>query len=129
MSEDEQRPHGLFRSLKGLLQSGGALLQNRVELFVAEVEEQKARLVKLLLLCAVTMLLGNIALLVVSTIIVLVAGPAARLPVLIGLAVVYSGGALAAYLALRRELRDAPPPFRDTVGEIKKDRACLEPPP
>lgn len=129
MSEPAPRPHGLFGSIRGLLQGGVALLHNRIELFATELEEQRVRVVRLLLLSAVTVFLFNSALLVVTALIVFVVGPGARLPVLAALAFLYSGSTLGAFLLLRRELRSAPPPFRDTIGELKKDTACLEPPP
>ncbi len=129
MLEEAPRPHGLFGSIRGLLQGGLALLQNRVELFATELEEHGARVVKMFLLLAVTVLLLNGALLLLTALIVVLAGPGARVPVLVVLTLIYFAGALAAFLAVRRELRNAPPPFRDTIGELKKDRACLESPP
>jgi uncharacterized membrane protein YqjE len=120
-------PAGILESLRRLGRNGLGVLQNRIELFSVELEEQKVRVVRVLILAGAAIFLGNTALLAVSAAIVIMAGEAARLPVLIGLSVLYLLAALGAFLALRKELRSAPPPFRDTVAEIKKDVDWLDP--
>ncbi len=127
MPPDDPPRGGVFESLRGLCESGLALLQNRVELFSVELEEQKARLVRVLLLAAAAIFLANTAVLVVTACIVLLAGDSARVPVLIGLLLFYALAAVLAFLALRKELRSAPPPFSGTLSELKKDRAWLTP--
>jgi uncharacterized membrane protein YqjE len=97
------------------------LVQNRIELFSVDLEEQKLRLIRLLILTAAAIFLANTALLTVSAAIVILAGEKARLGVLIGLSVIYIAGALWAVLALKRELRSAPPAFEHSLGELKKD--------
>jgi uncharacterized membrane protein YqjE len=104
-----------------------AVLENRLQLFSVELEEQKARLVKVLVLAGAAIFLGNTALLTVSATIVVLAGAEARVPVLIGLSVIYVVGAVWAFLALRTELRTAPPPFKDSISELKKDGDWLKP--
>lgn len=120
-------PAGILESLRRLGRSGLAGLHNRIELFSVELEEQKVRLVRVLILAGAVIFLGNTALLTVSAAIVVLAGEKARLPVLIGLCVFYILATLAAVLALRKELRSAPPPFRDTMAELKKDTDWLKP--
>jgi uncharacterized membrane protein YqjE len=127
MSEDTPPRRGVFDSLRGICDSGLALLQNRLDLFSVELEEQKTRLVRVLLLAGVTILLANTAILVVTACIVVLADAGARKPVLIGLSVLYLVAAVLAFLALRKELRSAPPPFSGTLSEIKKDREWLTP--
>jgi uncharacterized membrane protein YqjE len=127
MAEETPPAGGLLESLRRLCSNGLALLQNRVELFAVEVQEQKVRLVKILLLTALAVLLGNTAVLVVTATVVVLVGEEAWKPVLIGLAAFYTLAALAAGLILRRELRSAPAPFADTVSELKKDCECLDP--
>ncbi len=117
---------GVLESLRGLGRNGVGLVQNRLELFSVELEEQKLRLIRLLILTAAAIFLANTALLTVSAAIVILAGEQARLGVLIGLSVVYLGGAFWAVLALRKELRSAPPPFENSLGELKKDTELLD---
>ena len=127
MVEPEPPAPGVLESLRRLCASGVALLQNRVELFSVELEEQKVRLVRLLLMTAVTVFLGNTAVLVLTATVVVLAGEAARKPVLIGFSIFYVLAAVFAGLILRKELRSAPPPFQETVAELKKDSDWLKP--
>jgi len=127
MPENPPPPTGILESLRHLVRTGVGVLQNRVELFSVELEEQKARLVKVLVLAGVAVFLANSALLAVSVTIVVLAGEGARVAVLIGLSVVYVSAAVWAFLALRKEVRSAPPPFQDTVSELRKDADWLKP--
>jgi uncharacterized membrane protein YqjE len=101
------------------------LLQNRLELLGLEIQEQKERFVKVILLAIGMLFLGNMAALVVTATIVVLAGPEARKPVLIILSLIYIAATVAAYFALRKELREGPAPLNDTVSELKKDRDWL----
>jgi uncharacterized membrane protein YqjE len=125
MSQIEQRPGGLFDSLRGLCDGALALLQNRLELFAVEAQEEKARLLRTLVLTAGVLFLAGVATVMVTISIVFVTGEAARLPVLLALTLVYVVAAAGAYVALRKHLRSAPPPFHGTLSEFKKDREWL----
>jgi uncharacterized membrane protein YqjE len=127
MPQDALPSEGVFGSLRRLCATGLAVLQNRIELFGVEVEEQKARLLRMLLFGAVAVVLANTALLVVTATVILLAGEGARLPVLVGLSLLFSIAAGGMFLLVRKELRSAPPPFNDTVSELKKDREWLDP--
>jgi uncharacterized membrane protein YqjE len=127
MAGDEPPRPGIFASLRRLSDSGLALLQNRVELFSVELEEQKIRLVRLLVLVAAAVFMANTAVLVLTATIILVVGDKARVPVMICLSLVYLGGATAAVFALRKEIKESPPPFDGTIAELKKDRSWLSP--
>src|SRR5579859_2962217 len=94
-------PAGILESLRRLVRGAIAVLQNRLELFSVELEEQKVRAVRILVLAGAAIFLANAALLVVSATIVVLAGDAARVPVLIGLCVIYILATLGAVLALR----------------------------
>jgi uncharacterized membrane protein YqjE len=127
MPSGEAPPGGVFAALRALLSTGLALMQNRVGLFGLEVEEQKLRLIRLFLLAGTAIFLANTAILVVTATIVLLVGESARLVVLIGLCVIYMAAAIFAFATLRKEWRSAPPPFRETISELKKDCDRLKP--
>src|SRR5882672_9929614 len=122
MPDDQPRPHGVLESLRKIGDSGVALLQNRLELFGLEIQEQKERFVRVVLLAVGMLFLGNMAALVVTVTIVVLAGPEARKPVLIILSLLYVAATFAAFFILRKELRSGAPPLSDTVAELKKDR-------
>jgi uncharacterized membrane protein YqjE len=125
MPEFDSAPHGILDSLRGVVGTGLAMVQNRVELLGVEIQEHKARAVRLLMLGGALAVAGNMAAIVVTAAVVVLAGEGVRGPVLIGLAVFYLLAALVLFLALRRELR-APPPFKATVDELKKDIEWLK---
>jgi len=127
MSSQEPPSGGIFDSLRKLGDTGLALLQNRLELFGVEVEEQKTRLVRLLLLAGATIFLTNTAVLVVTATVVLLAGEKARVPVLIGVCCLYVAAAAASFLFLRKEINSAPRPFDGTLSELEKDRDRIHP--
>ena len=127
MAEFEPSGPGILSTLRRLCATALAVVQNRVELFAVEVQEQKVRLVKILLLTAAAVFLANTALLVMTVTIVVLAGDEVRKPMLIGISAFYVVAAGVAFLLLRRELRSAPPPFEDSVGELKKDVEWLNP--
>ena len=125
MPPPQPPPRGVFASLRRLTDAALALLQNRVELFAVEIQEEKARLVRVLILAAAMVLLGNMAAVLGTATIVVLVNKSAQVPVLIVLSVSYLVAALAAFLALRKQLNSAPPPLKDTVSELKKDRDWL----
>ncbi len=114
----------MLGSLRRLCDNGLTLLHNRVELFSVELQEQKARLVKIMLLAAVAILLGHMAFLLLTAIILVVVGEEARGLVLVGLCVLYALAATVAFFALRKELR-GPPPLSGTLDQLKKDQEWL----
>lgn len=118
-------PRGIVESVRSFGHHGLGFVQNRLELFAVELEEQKLRFIRLLILAAAAIFLGNTALLVISATIVVLVGEHARLGVLVGLSVVYAGGAIWAALALARELRSTPPAFGNSLAELKKDTEWL----
>ncbi len=128
MGENPPPPAGILESLRRVARTAVAVLQNRLELFSVELEEEKVRVVRLLVLAGVAIFLGNTALLAVSATVVVMVGERARVPVLICLSGIYVAGAVWAVLAARKELRSGPPPFRDTLSEFNKDSEWLKPP-
>ena len=128
MAADPPPPAGVLESVRRLINTGVAVLQNRIQLFSVELEEQKVRVVRLLVLAGVTIFLANTALLAVSATIVVLAGDQARPAVLIALSVIYVAGAVWAGFALRKEIKSAPAPFQETLSELKKDTDWLNPP-
>jgi uncharacterized membrane protein YqjE len=125
MPPETESSEGMLDSLRRLGDHGLALLQNRVELFGVELEEQKLRLLRVLSLVAAGAILANLALVLGSIAIVVAFGPGARLPVLIGLTLLYALAAVVVVIWIRKETRSAPPPFAGTVSELEKDREWL----
>ena len=125
MSDPQSPPDGLFQNLKRLADGGLALAQGRIELFSVELQIEKARLVEVLILAAMVVALGVMALTMITFTLVFLFWESARIPVLIVISLSYLGGTFFAWRALKARL-DARSAFDGTLGEIKKDRACLK---
>ena len=128
MSDSESRPTGLWASASRLLHTLIQLIETRMELFAIEWQEQKIRLVEILIWTSVAVFLGGLSLVMV-TITVLFAfweDPKARLIAMVVMTVLYAGAAVYAGLRLNCILRKLSIPFSDTLSQIKKDRTWLE---
>jgi uncharacterized membrane protein YqjE len=121
MALNEPPAGGVFESLRRLGVNGLALMRNRLELFSVELQIEEARLIKLLVLAAVGVLLANMAVLMGTAVIIILADGKVRVPVLVGLFLFYALAATAIFFALRRHLRSTTPPFNETLSEVKKD--------
>ncbi len=126
---EERAAGGLFESVRRL---GGTLLQTaelRFELLGTEIEREKLRIGRGLMLGAMGMVLGAVALLVLSAALVLAVDPAQRLTVMVALGVAYA--VLAIWLlrvaqgAWRAPTDGA---FALSRAELRRDRDALRPP-
>ncbi len=125
MSETQQTEGGLLGSLKQMLQTASQLLENRVELFLLELKEERLRLVAALLLALAGGVCALMTLVLLTFTIVVVFWDEYRIPALVLLSVAYAAGAVGAFVSLRRRLRRWQA-FAASLEQIKKDRACLE---
>lgn len=125
MSDPQPSPGGLFQNLKRLADGGLALAQSRLELFSVELQMEKVRLVELLILASMVVALGLMTLTMITFTLVFLFWESARMQVLVIVSLAYLGGTLFAWRALKGRLA-ARSAFDGTLGEIKKDRACLE---
>lgn len=126
MNPDQPNPDGWLASLRRIGDSLLALLRNRFELFTVELQEEKLRLLNLLVWLGVAAAIGAaglfIALLALAFWLWNLAGYAGVMAV--------AGGALAAAAAILwridQKIRTTPPPFAQTVAELRKDAECLQ---
>src|SRR6188474_2144576 len=125
MDPSRESSPGLFSSLKGLLNTALAGVENRIELFLVELREERIRVFDVLLLGCTAAVLGFMALLTVTATLVVIFWDSARVPVLVVLSTCYLGGAVVAIWRLKVRLRKWSS-FSATLVELKKDRTCLE---
>ena len=121
MNESESPRTGIFASLRRMLDTALSTVQNRVELFAVELQEEKSWLVSTLLWAAAMIFFCGLAIILVLATIVYLAPESWRLWVLAGLVVVFAWLAINSIAGFRRSLRDKRPPLSDTIGELKKD--------
>ena len=125
MSEASETKPGVWASLKRILDTLLATAQNRVELFVVELQEEKCRLVEVLLCAAAVAAFGMMTLSLVTFTIVVLFWENGRLLALAGLSILYLIGTGLAWSALQSRLKSRSA-FADTLEELKKDRSCLK---
>ena len=125
-TETPPPPFQLFGSLRRMAETALSTLQNRIELFAVEMQEEKAWLISTLIWAAAAMFFCGLAIIfTVGTIVVLVPEEA-RGWVLAGFALVFILVAVNAVAGFKRVLRSKPPPLAGTLGEIKKDIAWIQ---
>jgi uncharacterized membrane protein YqjE len=129
MDEPGQSPPLHRRVIERLRRVVATLLstvQNRIELFGLELHEERNWAIVTLIWAAAAVFLAGCALLVVTITVAYLASEAARPYVLVGFCLVYATLATTAGLGLRKRIATKPPPFRDTVAELKKDISFVQ---
>jgi uncharacterized membrane protein YqjE len=126
MAPPESSLPGFWSLLRRFAGTFSGALQNRAELFVVELQEERYRLMVLLLLAGAAVVLGVLALVLFSGILIFVFPEPYRLYVALGLTLVYGLGVLVLVRQIRQRLEEEP--FTETVTQIKKDWECLTPP-
>jgi uncharacterized membrane protein YqjE len=112
---------GLFHSLRNLLETGLEIVHTRIELFTVEAQQEWQRLVSLAVMAVVGLILGIAGTVVLTATIVFALPASWRVYVTAALGLAYLGGAAIVFLRLNRRLKQAPPPFAESRGQIKKD--------
>jgi len=125
MDQPNEKEGGLFASLRRLLDSALALLQNRFEVFTVELQEEKIRLVDLLLRAVVVVVLGFMTLIAATALLVVGLWDTSPVAVLAVVTLAYGLTAAGIGYSLKQRLQRGPPPFAVTLAEFKKDRECL----
>lgn len=131
MPENAEAPHtGLIGHGKRILSNILELLHNRIELLGVELQEEKYRLIEVLIWGSAAIFLTAISLVIVTVTLVVAVweDPEHRLIALCGLSVFYVVMALISLLRLKSKIREASQPFRETLRALQKDRQCLNEP-
>jgi uncharacterized membrane protein YqjE len=121
---DESRV-GVFASLRRLLKTVVAIAQNRLELLLVEMQEERWRFFDALLLTGAVLILAAMTLMLVTLTVVVVCLKANRLDLLVALMVLYLAATIVGFWRLRLRLKKWAP-FSATLAELKKDKACLD---
>jgi uncharacterized membrane protein YqjE len=125
MQGEDESKEGFFASLRRLLKTGFAIAQNRLELFLVELQAERLRLFDTLLLLGVVLILVAMTLLVSTVTIVVLCLKHDRLDLLVALMLVYLVATAVAAWRLRARFKGWAP-FSATVAELKKDKVCLD---
>ena len=125
MNESDPRTSGWLDSFHRIGDALQGLIRNRIELFAVELQEEKLRFLRLVVLLAIAMIVGGAGLLVgILTLAIWLWNTTGYTGlILLSLAtLILSGGIL---FVIYRQIRSEPPPFAELVAEFKKDTECL----
>jgi uncharacterized membrane protein YqjE len=122
---DREQSGGLFGSVRRVADNCLSSVYNRVELFGLELQEEKLRLVRLLLWASAALFATFLAITIATIALVFIFAPPNRPVVAIGFGVLYTVIAVVTWIKLRGQIKDAPPPLADTMAELKKDLDAL----
>lgn len=125
MNSTPPAPSGIVASLRsfgdGLLRS----IHDRVALLGIELEEEKLRLVQIVIWIGAAIVASVMALTLGSLTLVLLFWDSARIAVAAGLTVLYVAVLAGIVVYLKRMLSSQPRPFAASLEEITEDRSCL----
>lgn len=125
MDDPNESSGTLLGSLRRIIDTGLGLAQTRLELLSVELQQEKHRLIELLVWVFIAVALGLVALILVSFTLVVLFWESARVFVLVLLCILYVGGTIWAAKRAQKILKQSRAPLKDSIEELKKDRACL----
>jgi uncharacterized membrane protein YqjE len=125
MSETPQSEDGLLAPVTRLLKTLVNLLENRLELFLVEVQEERVRLVEALLLAVAGGVAALMTLILITLTVVVIFWDSHRVLVLVLFSLAYATATAVAFRKLRARLNRWQA-FTASLHQIKKDRAWLE---
>ena len=121
--DEQQQPAGA--SFQRLAETVLNTVRNRLELLGIEISEEQQWFVSSLCWAAAGLFCVFTAAIVVTFSALILVTEELRFQVAIAFCLLYLLGAGVALLMVRRKLRRRPPPFQETIAEIRKDIACL----
>ncbi|HUA68843.1 MAG TPA: phage holin family protein [Candidatus Saccharimonadales bacterium] len=124
----DNAPHaegGLLSTLTRMFKTVRDVVENRVELFLLELREERLRLMELLLLLLAGTVCALMALLMITFVVVVFFWDTHRLLVIALIIAAYAGAATIAFGMLRSRLRRWRA-FVATLEQIKKDQECFK---
>ncbi|MDA8093541.1 MAG: phage holin family protein [Betaproteobacteria bacterium] len=122
---DGERSEGLLESLKTLLSTLLAIVYNRAQIFATELEEERLRFERRILLAFATVVFLAMALLFLSLGIMFLLWNRYRILALVGVTAFYLVLACVAFWGLLHDFRSKPRLFQATLSELDKDRRGL----
>ena len=123
--EDAGHTESLLESLRGLAKTFVALVQTRIEIFASEVDEERTRVGRILVLAVVALFCLGLAVVLAVLLIAVLFWENNRLLALGVLAGVFALGGAAALLALRSAVKRRPKFLAATLAELRKDEKEL----
>jgi len=126
MTEEAGHTEGLLESLRNLAKTFVALVQTHIEIFASEIDEERVRLARIVVLAMVVLFCLGLAVVLLVVLMAVVVWDTNRLLAIGVLAGVFALGGLAALLALRAAIVQRPKFLAATLAELRKDEKELD---
>lgn len=123
---DDAPEAGLGESVRRLAHAGVGIVRTRLELLANELEEERARYTRMLVLGAVSVVCFAMAAIVGSLLIVVVFWETHRIAALVGLTMLYVVAGFFAVSSLRAVAAQRTRLFSQSLAELDKDHGRLE---
>lgn len=118
---------GIVQSLRNLAATLVAAFHTRLDLFVTEIEEEKVRLLELLLWAAAALFFLGIGVLLLMILLIVMFWDTHRIAVIGTLAAVFLAGGAALAAGARNRMQSRSRLFSATLDELARDRDQLTP--
>lgn len=122
---EQPYPRGMLRSLRGLVSTGIALVETRLELFATELKEEKVRVVSLLIYALSALILLSVGTVFLAVLFTALLWESNRLLALGVFATLFLAGGALAFVMAARLVRQQRRLFAATLAELRGDRAAL----
>lgn len=116
---------GIFSSFRRFGETLIAIVHNRLELAAIELQEEKSRAISMLIWAAVLIFFGFMTMVALTFTAICVFWDH-RVIVAASFAGFYLIAAVAALLAVKKNLKDPGVPFAETIAQFKKDREWFQ---
>ncbi len=126
VTEEAGHTESLLESLRGLAKTFIALVQTRIEIFASEIDEERTRLARIVVLSLGAMFCMGLAIVLIVLLVAVVFWDSNRLLAIGVLAALFAAGGLGMLLALRSAVRQRPKFLSATLAELRKDEKELE---
>lgn len=117
---------GLFASLRGLIATAIALLRTRLELFATELEEEKLRLLSIVMYGAAAFFMLYAGVLLLAIFLTVLFWDSHRLLVLGGLTAIFLACGFGAILLVLRQVRAGSRLFSASLAELAQDHQAMQ---
>ena len=125
LQEPRASTGGLLSSVRRVGASIAAIVHSRIELAALELDRDKTRLTRLILLGVVALFFLGLGAITATIFVIVLFWDSQRLVVIGFLTVLYIGIGAGALTIARKEGADAKRPFASTLEELRKDRDHL----
>lgn len=124
MDGEHQQAPGILTLVGRLIRTGLGAIQNRVELFAAEFQEERLRVTELLVWTGSLIFFGVMAATLVTAVVIFLFPKDYRIHAAAGFALLYIIGTFYAWRTVKSLLKREP--FAETIDQARKDKEWLK---